>query len=86
MVFKENHSASLVLPSEAVTSRQAAKSVWEMNASIYFYSREFLMSNPTELWNGKPHCFDMPAYSGFDIDEEHDVKIVEAMMKGYYLR
>lgn len=66
---------------KAFASRQASPAVWDMNASIYFYKREFLLSHPTSLWEGDPECFEMPPESAFDIDEERDFVITELMMK-----
>jgi len=66
---------------KAFTSRQASPVVWDMNASIYFYKREFLLSRPASLWEGDPECFEMPPESAFDIDEERDFVITELMMK-----
>lgn len=62
-------------------SRQSAPAVWDMNASIYFYKRDFLLSRPGSLWEGDPECFEMPPESAFDIDEERDFVITELMMK-----
>lgn len=66
---------------KAYASRQAAPAVWDMNASIYFYNRDFLLSRPGSLWEGDPECFEMPPESAFDIDEERDFVITELMMK-----
>jgi N-acylneuraminate cytidylyltransferase/CMP-N,N'-diacetyllegionaminic acid synthase len=62
-------------------SRQAAPPVWEMNASIYFYRREFLLSGPRSLWEGRPELFEMGPETAFDIDEERDFVIAELMMR-----
>lgn len=66
---------------KAFASRQASPAVWDMNASIYFYKRDFLLSRPASLWEGDPECFEMPPESAFDIDEERDFVITELMMK-----
>jgi CMP-N,N'-diacetyllegionaminic acid synthase len=71
---------SKTAPSQ-VNSRQAAPKVWDMNASIYFYKRDFLASNPKSLWDGKTELFEMSPISAFDIDEERDFIVVEALMK-----
>jgi len=62
-------------------SRQAAPAVFEMNASIYFYTREFLLSNPRSLWEDDPEFFEMGPETAFDIDEERDFLITELMMQ-----
>ena len=67
-------------PPQAVVARQAAPKVWDMNASIYFYSREFLLSQPQTLWGVDCEIFEMSKESAFDIDEESDFIVTEALM------
>jgi CMP-N-acetylneuraminic acid synthetase len=67
-------------------SRQAAPMVFEMNASIYFYAREFLASNPGSLWEGDLDYFEMGRESAFDIDEEEDFIVAELMMQRHLAR
>ncbi|HYT74980.1 MAG TPA: acylneuraminate cytidylyltransferase family protein [Vicinamibacterales bacterium] len=62
-------------------ARQAAPAVFDMNASIYFYTRGFLLSTPQSLWEGDPECFEMGPETAFDIDEERDFLIIELMMQ-----
>ena len=64
-------------------SRQAAPAVWDMNASIYVFSRKFLKSDPVVIWDGRPEIFEMPPESGFDIDLERDFVITESLMRHY---
>ena len=52
-----------------------------MNASIYFYQRDFLKTNPQSIWDGRAQLFEMPDDSAFDIDEERDFVVVEALLK-----
>lgn len=75
------HVRLVKTPDKAHASRQTAPVVWDMNASIYFFSRDFLLSRPTSLWEGDPECFEMPPESAFDIDAERDFVITELMMK-----
>ena len=63
--------------------RQEANEVWDMNAAIYFYERNFLLRRPNSLWDGKPEIFLMPPQSAFDIDEETDFIATEALMKKF---
>lgn len=72
----------LVRPDLGGTARrQAAPQVYDMNASIYIYKREFLINAPTLLWEGKTEFFEMPVESGFDIDEYRDFIVTESIMK-----
>ena len=68
-------------PGFAVLSRQASPQVWDMNASIYCYSRRFLLSNPETLWGVDSEIFEMSNESAFDIDEERDFIVTEALMR-----
>lgn len=77
----DGHVRLVKTPGQACASRQSAPAVWDMNASIYFYRREFLLSRPDTLWEGNPELFEMPPESAFDIDEERDFVITELMMK-----
>ena len=61
-----------------VALRLAAPAVYEMNA---FYTREFLLSKPCSLWEGKPEIFEMGPETAFDINEERDFPIAELMMQ-----
>lgn len=70
-----------MLATGLVSSRQKAPEVWEMNASIYFYPAGFLRAKPASLWHGPTDFFVMPPESAFDIDEERDFTIVEALLK-----
>ena len=83
MVERDPHgNVKLVRPDlGGTTRRQAAPQVYDMNASIYIYRREFLKKSPTLLWEGKTEFFEMPAESSFDIDEQRDFIVTEAMMK-----
>lgn len=63
------------------TGRQAAPEVWDINASIYVYDRDFLLKEPQNLWVGRCEIFEMNAVSAFDIDQERDFVVVEALMR-----
>lgn len=64
-----------------VVSRQSAPQIWELNASIYFYKRSYLLQNPQTLWEGKARFFEMPEDTAFDIDHERDLWVVEALLR-----
>lgn len=75
-------NVKLVRPDLGGTARrQAAPQVYDMNASVYIFKRQFLINAPTLLWEGKTEFFEMPVESGFDIDEQRDFIVTEAMMK-----
>ena len=49
--------------------------------AIYFYSREFLLSDSPKVINDKTVIYEMPEISGVDIDREVDFKYVEFLLK-----
>jgi CMP-N,N'-diacetyllegionaminic acid synthase len=68
--------------SVGVGRRQDAPKVYDMNASIYLYSREFLIDES----NNFPICDDSLIYvmddsSSYDIDREIDFKFIEFLLK-----
>lgn len=67
----------------AVFRRQDAPEVWEMNAAMYVYARDFLLSDPTTFWDVETEIIPMAPECAFDIDSERDRVIVEALMKHY---
>jgi len=66
---------------ETVTRRQDAPKVYDLNASIYVYSREFLMGDSITVFTDKSVVHIMNELSGVDIDREVDFKFVEFLLK-----
>lgn len=64
---------------KAVTCRQDAPLVYDMNASIYIWKREALLSGNT-LFTEKTSVYVMPQERSIDIDTQVDWEIVEALM------
>lgn len=67
-------------PDDKVLSRQKAPKVYEMNASIYVYSREFLVNTNT-IHGKKAGIHIMPPERSVDIDSELDYEFVKFMME-----
>lgn len=65
-----------------VTRRQDAPRVYDMNASIYFYDRNFLLREDcVEAFFEKSVSYEMNELSGFDIDREIDFTYMEFLIK-----
>ena len=65
----------------AVKRRQDAPKVFDMNASIYIYDREYLLDKKTKT--AISDCsliWEMDEYSAFDIDHELDFKFIEYLV------
>jgi len=63
-----------------VVRRQDSPRCFDMNASIYVWTRSALFESPT-LFNPDTGLFVMPEERSLDIDTELDFEIVEMMMK-----
>jgi len=75
----ENGYAHLCKKSNIVR-RQDAKPVFELNASIYIYDRDFLL-NTNALHSDKTIIYEMPGIASIDIDSELDFIFVEFLLK-----
>jgi len=64
-----------------VLRRQDAPRCYDMNASIYIWKRDVLLSNNT-IFLEKTGLYIMPEERSIDIDTENDYKYVEFLMKG----
>lgn len=63
-----------------VFRRQDAKPVYELNASIYIYERDFLL-NTNKLHSDKTIIYEMPDIASTDIDSEIDFLFVAYLLK-----
>jgi len=63
-------------------SRQASPSVYDLNASIYVYDREFLLDKRTlSPISDRSSVSVMEDWSAFDIDRESDFQFIEFLVK-----
>ena len=69
-------------PIEFIKSQNAPK-VYDLNACIYVYGREFLLSGATSPINEKTLIHVMPDHTFCDIDTDLDFRIVDFLMKEY---
>ena len=61
-------------------SRQKSPKVFEMNASFYIFTRNFLIKK-NKLFNDKTSIFEMPRERSIDIDDFLDLKLVKYLIK-----
>ena len=67
------------------TGRQQAPDVYDVNASIYVFRRDFLANNTDGmLWRGKIGVSVMMDTGIIDIDSEHDYLLMEAIARHLY--
>lgn len=69
---------------KGVTSRQTAPKVFELNASFYFYRRNFFDKNEMRVINNKSLAYIMP-HICFDIDEPIDMAFMKYLIEGKHL-
>ena len=66
------------------TRRQDAPLVYNINASIYIWKRDYLISNGGSLMSmlkGKVSLYQIPEERSIDIDSEFDFQIVQSLIK-----
>lgn len=67
------------------TARQQTPPVFDINASIYVFERDFLANNTTGfLWDGKCGIYSMFDTGVIDIDSEEDHQLMEAIAQYLY--
>lgn len=70
------------VPEEDVTSRQSAPEVYEMNASMYVYDRDFLLDPENNTPYARvAYAYEMSEPDATDIDSERDFKFLEFLIK-----
>lgn len=80
---KFGHAEASKKSSNKILRRQDAPKVYDANASIYFYKRDFLLNenNKSILDSKKADIFVMKDIYGVDIDSELDFKFIEFLIK-----
>ena len=67
------------------TARQQAPAIYDLNASIYVFRRDFLANNTTGiLWDGKIGVTTMMDTGILDIDREEDFRLMEVIAAHLY--
>ena len=61
-------------------SRQLSPQVYDMNASIYIWSRDFLLKS-NSLFSGRLGFYEMPEDRSIDIDSQLDWEVVKMIME-----
>lgn len=70
-----------------VHTRQTAPKVFDMNASIYFYDRNYLMDETmTSPISSKSTVYEMSPESAYDVDREIDFRFLEFLLRERQVR
>lgn len=83
MVEMDNSGFAVVSkkPASPVLSRQTAPKVYDMNASIYVYQRDYLLNDKTRsALSDRSLIWVMDEISAFDIDRESDFQFIEFLI------
>ena len=83
MVEFSNNGLRLVKNKKIYVTRQESPKVYEMNASIYYWKRTFLI-NSAKVVNSNTGIYIMPYHRSVDIDDKYDFSIVKALSKINY--
>ncbi len=85
MVRQEGDQFVKVMDNVPFTARQQAPAIYDLNASIYVLSRDFLANNTTGiLWDGKIGISTMLDTGILDIDSEEDFQMMEIIAQHLY--
>ncbi len=68
------------IPETPILSRQTAPKVYDLNASFYFYRREFFELDYKNAYTERSLIYEMPHYC-FDIDSQTDFDFLEYQLK-----
>lgn len=89
MVEKDNEDKIQICKRlfEKITRRQDAPLVYSLNASIYFYDRNYLLKDKDPFpINDNCRMYVMPDTAAIDIDREIDFKFLEFLLKDQYIK
>ena len=75
-----NEGPQLVRSGQNIKSRQSAPKIYDMNASIYVWAKDFLLNEKT-LFSKDTIVYDMPEERSIDIDNLLDYKFVKYIME-----
>ncbi len=79
---KKGFACLVKKPQTPFLRRQDAPAVYDMNASIYVYKRDYLLDERTNTAISRRSAISiMDEWSAFDIDEESDFQLVEFLVK-----
>jgi len=80
MVEVSKSGLSLVKNKKTFTTRQSSPQVYDMNASIYYWTRNSLLKSK-KVVNSNTGAYIMPFHRSVDIDDKYDLSIVKALKK-----
>ena len=79
MVERKDKTYKLIKNTKKYSARQKIPRVYDMNASIYIWSRESLFRK--EIFTKKTEIYEMPFERSIDIDSQNDLDLTKYIMK-----
>lgn len=79
MVEKKNQTYKLIKNIRKYSARQKTPKVYDMNASIYIWSRQSLFRK--QIFTKKTEIYEMPFERSIDIDSQNDLDLTKYIMK-----
>jgi CMP-N-acetylneuraminic acid synthetase len=76
---KNGYYAQVAKPRKGISTRQSAPRVFDLNASFYYYKREFFTNNYKGAITDKSLIYEVP-HICFDLDEPLDFEILSFLM------
>lgn len=87
MVSQEENGYYLPLINKGYVTRQQAPECYDMNASIYAYKRDFILSeNTRKVFDGKALAWIMKDTAVLDIDSEEDLELMQVLARYFYTK
>ncbi|MCO4781866.1 MAG: acylneuraminate cytidylyltransferase family protein [Candidatus Cloacimonetes bacterium] len=83
-LVEKNEKGNIVLSknlSKAIVRRQSAPECFDLNASIYIWSRQSILSDNDSIFFDRTCLYEMPQERSIDIDSELDFFIVKSIME-----
>ncbi len=85
-INKKGYASLVKSLSNKVSRRQDAPTVYDMNASIYIYDRDYILDEKTvSPISDKSLIWVMDEFSAFDIDSESDFKFIEFLVSNKFV-
>lgn len=77
------NSVNLCAPYRGATGMQNCTPEYDLNASIYIYSRDCLFNTRNHPLMSKAMGYIMPDWTAYDVDNHDDLEIVRALWEGH---
>lgn len=81
VVKRDGFMVPLIAGAQNYTRRQDVPPVWRINASLYLFRRDFLLSLTQSWFSGKILLWEIPESRAIHIDDEHEFQRTELFLR-----